>query len=68
MNLVNAKAAIMRQYERRDMSLQAQEEVDRIKTLVTRLSAHKLRVSIQCYSTLIHLYTPQAAVIMLRYR
>ena len=43
-NQVNTKAAIMRQFEKRDMSLRAQEEVDRMKELVSRLSTHKLRV------------------------
>ena len=44
MNQVNTKAAILRQFEKHDVTLRAQEEIDRMKELVSRLSTHKLRV------------------------
>ena len=40
-NQVNTKAAIMRQFEKRDMSLRAQEEVDRMKELDRVATCHR---------------------------
>lgn len=44
LNMVNAKATIMRHYGKRDIGLEAEQEVQRVKAIVSRLSSRKLQV------------------------
>ena len=44
LNLVNAKAALMRQWEGRDMSFEAAQEVERIKAIVSRLNSRRVSI------------------------